>query len=159
MISIRKATKEDVPAIHDLVRELAIFEKAENQVETSPAIYEQDGFGDRPWFECFVAEHPADGIVGITLFYFAYSTWKGKMIYLDDLVIRESHRRQGIGSLLMRNLLQYALDQGANMMKWQVLDWNTPAIEMYKQMGAVLDEEWIDCKMTTAQMRDWISKT
>lgn len=158
MIHIRKATEQDVVAIHDLVRELAIYEKAEHEVETSPEIYARDGFGSHPFFECFVAEHPEDGVVGITLFYFGYSTWKGKLLYLDDLVIRESHRRQGIGSLLMKNLAQYAIDQGANMMKWQVLDWNQPAIDMYKQIGAHFDSEWIDCKVFRNQFSQLIEE-
>ena len=158
MIVIRKAMKADAPAIHALVYELAVFEKAPQAVETSPEIYARDGFGDNPCFECFVAEHETDGIVGITLFYFGYSTWKGKMLYLDDLVIRESYRRQGIGKQLMDNLIAYAVEQEASMMKWQVLDWNEPAIAMYKKMGAVFDQEWIDCKMYRHQLEDRIRK-
>ncbi|MEM7372498.1 MAG: GNAT family N-acetyltransferase [Bacteroidota bacterium] len=158
MIHIRKATEQDVVAIHDLVRELAIYEKAEHEVATSPEIYARDGFGATPYFECFVAEHAEDGIVGISLFYFGYSTWKGKLLYLDDLVIRESHRRMGIGTMLMKNLAKYAIEQQATMMKWQVLDWNEPAIEMYRQLGAVFDSEWVDCKMFHQQLNDWVNE-
>ncbi|MEL6850525.1 MAG: GNAT family N-acetyltransferase, partial [Bacteroidota bacterium] len=100
-ISVRKGTAADMPAVHALVRELAIYEKAEHEVHTSVEEYTRDGFGDRPFFECYVAETPEAGIIGIAFFYLAYSTWKGKMLYLDDLVITESFRRQGIGSLLL----------------------------------------------------------
>ncbi|MEO1381642.1 MAG: GNAT family N-acetyltransferase [Bacteroidota bacterium] len=160
MIHIRKAGPEDMEGVHKLVRALAIYEKAENEVSTNPDIYRQDGFGAHPLFECFVAENEEKEIVAIALFYFGYSTWKGKMLYLDDLVVSESQRRKGIGRMLIDRLVAYALEQGASMMKWQVLSWNTSAIEMYKTLGTVFDTEgeWMDCKLYQEQLESWENK-
>lgn len=147
-ITYRLAEAADMPAVHSLVMELAIYEKAEDSVYTSPAEYKKDAFeSDREWFFCYVAEHPQDGIVGIALSYFAYSTWRGKMVYLDDLVITESYRRKGIGGQLVELVIRHAKDAGANMIKWQVIDWNEPAIRMYEKLGVTFDGEWIDCKL------------
>lgn len=147
-ISYRLASPEDMPAVHALVMELARYENAASSVHTTPEMYREDGFGsDQDWFFCFVAEHPTDGIIGISLCYYAYSTWRGKMIYLDDLVIAEAYRRQGIGHKLVEQVILQAKKVGANMIKWQVLDWNEPAINMYKKLGATFDGEWIDCKL------------
>ncbi len=154
-ISIRKATREDVPSIFSLVKELAEFEQAPDAVETSVERYLEDGFGENPIFKCLVAEHAEDGVVGIALYYYGYSTWKGKLLYLDDLVIRENHRRKGIGRKLVDKLVAIGLEENARMMKWQVLDWNEPAIKMYASLGAHFDEEWIDVKVTRAQMEKW----
>lgn len=145
-IRYRQATRTDMPAVYRLVRELARFEQAEDQVATTVASYERDGFGDEPWFQCIVAEDAEAGVIGIALFYRAFSTWKGRMIYLDDLVVREDFRGQGIGRALLQRLLDQARAAGVAMVKWQVLDWNQPAIELYKKIGATFDGEWIDCK-------------
>jgi GNAT superfamily N-acetyltransferase len=146
-ISIRKAQSTDMLAVHNLVKELAEYEKAPQEVITNPGVYQEDGFGERPFFECFVAEMESEGIVGIAFFYFGYSTWKGKMLYLDDLVIARAHRRQGIGSQLLDHLIEYGKAHGANQIRWHVLDWNEPAIKMYEKIGADLDSEWITCKL------------
>lgn len=156
MIHIRKALEADMEAVHALVRELADYEKAPEAVKTSAEIYKRDGFQlEKNLFECFVAETEQKEVVGIALFYFGYSTWKGKMLYLDDLVVSSSYRRQGIGKKLFDRLVSYALEQDAQMMKWQVLDWNTPAINMYKSLGTVFDSEWIDCKLYKEQLENW----
>jgi len=158
MIQIRKALKEDMEGVHELVRELAAYEKAPEAVETSPKIYQRDGFElDNTLFECLIAENTGGKIVGIALFFFGYSTWKGKLLYLDDLVVSESYRRQGIGRRLLDNLVAYGVEQDARMIKWQVLDWNTPAIEMYKGLEAHFDGGWIDCKLYRDQMENWTS--
>ncbi|MEM7656201.1 MAG: GNAT family N-acetyltransferase [Bacteroidota bacterium] len=151
-MTIRFATTEDMPAIHDLVQELALFEKAPEQVETTAEIYAADFSANQPAFHCLVAEHETDGIVGIALFYFGYSTWKGRLLYLDDLVIRESHRRQGIGSQLMEALLAHAKEKQVRQMRWQVLDWNDPAIQMYQKMGAKIEGEWMNCSLSYQQL-------
>ena len=154
-MNIRKGTEADLPAVHALVRELALFEKAPEEVITTPEEYARDAFGDRSFFEFFVAEDPSDGVVGIALFYFGYSTWKGKILYLDDLVITESWRRKGIGSLLLDRLVHFAKENNAKQVRWQVLDWNQPAIKMYQKVGAQLDEEWINCKLELDDIKRW----
>ena len=155
MTTIRKGKKSDVPAVFKLVQELALYEKAPEEVLTSVAQYEEDGFGEKPLFEFFVAEDEKDGIVGIAFFYVGYSTWKGKMVYLDDLVITQTWRRKGIGSLLMDRLIQHSKEIGAQQLRWHVLDWNTPAIRMYEKMNAELDGEWVTCKLDRAQIENW----
>ncbi|MCI4670931.1 MAG: GNAT family N-acetyltransferase [Bacteroidia bacterium] len=156
MIHIRMAMESDMDAVHALVRELAEYEKAPEAVKTTAEIYKRDGFQlEKPLFHCFVAENEDKHIIGIALFYFAYSTWKGKMLYLDDLVVSSSFRRQGIGKKLFDSLVSFALENDAQMMKWQVLDWNKPAIEMYKKLNTVFDSEWIDCKLYKDQLSEW----
>lgn len=146
-ITIRKGTPEDIPAVHELVKELAIFEHAESEVKTTPAIFERDAFSDTPWFEFFVACNESGQIHGISLFYYGYSTWKGKMLYLDDLIVSEPYRGQGIGRKLLARTLQHAKEEKIPMVKWQVLDWNEPAIKFYESVGATIDKEWYDCKL------------
>lgn len=154
-ILIRKGIAADLPSVHALVRELALFEKAPEEVETTAAQYELDAFGEQAFFEFFVAESSPEGIVGIAFFYFGYSTWKGKILYLDDLVITEKWRRKGIGSLLMDQLVRYGLENEVRQLRWQVLDWNDPAIRMYEKIGANLSGEWINCSLSRAQMEQW----
>jgi GNAT superfamily N-acetyltransferase len=155
MIHIRKATVTDVPAIHQLIYELALYEKEPEQVDTTPEIMIRDGFGDNPLFEAFVAEHEEDGIVGIALFYFGYSTWKGKLCYLDDLVVTERYRKQGIGKRLLNRLAVYAAEKDAGQLRWHVLDWNEPAIGFYKKIQAELDPTWITCRLSREQLAKW----
>lgn len=157
-ILIRKGKPEDVPAVHQLVCELAAYEKAAHEVETTVTQYKQDSSGTRPWFDFFVAEHEAEGIIGMALYYFGYSTWKGKKLYLDDLVVTESWRRKGVGQMLFDQLVSLALEEDAKVMSWQVLDWNTPAISMYEKIGAFLDPEWINCRMSRHQMQQWMNR-
>ena len=152
-VIIRTGIREDLPQVHGLVRELARFEKAEDQVITTAEQFARDGFdSERPCFEFFVAEQ-AGKIVGIAVFYFGYSTWKGKNLYLDDLFITESARRQGIAQRLFDRLVAHARAHDAQEMRWHVLDWNEPAIRLYEQIGASLDPEWITCKLNREQIR------
>ncbi|MEZ4825202.1 MAG: GNAT family N-acetyltransferase [Bacteroidia bacterium] len=155
-IIIRKGQPEDNPAVHQLVCELAEYEKAPHEVETTAEQYAIDSSGARPLFDFFVAEHTSEGIVGIALFFWGYSTWKGKKLYLDDLVVTENWRRKGIGQMLFDRLVAFALEENARVMSWQVLDWNTPAIRMYEKIGAYLDPEWINCRLSPEQMRKWL---
>lgn len=154
-VIIRKGVASDMPAVHALVRELALFEKAPEEVATSAEQYTADGFGENPLFECFVAEDSNDGIVGIAFFYFGYSTWKGKILYLDDLVITKSYRRKGIGQQLFDRLVVYGNENQVCQMRWQVLDWNEPAIKMYEKLAAKLDPTWINCFLSAEQIKDW----
>ena len=143
-ISIRKAHRRDLPAIHGLVRELAIYERAEAEFIASIEEYEQDF--ERGIFEAHVAELDGD-VVGMALYYMAYSTWKGKMLFLEDFVVREAYRRNGIGQRLFEAFLEEARRQDCRLVKWQVLDWNEPAIKFYEKNGALIEREWWNGKL------------
>jgi GNAT superfamily N-acetyltransferase len=151
--TIRQATAADMPAVHDLIKELAIYERAEHEFVLTVAQLTADGSGLNPIFECLVTENEADGIVGMALFYTKYSTWKGACIFLEDLVVRENFRGFGLGKRLLEDLMIIARDRKVGRLEWQVLDWNSPAIGFYKKMGAALDEEWINCKFTFDQLQ------
>lgn len=155
MIHIRKATPDDMQAVHQLIYELAVYEKEGDQVENTPEQMKKDGFGERPLFEIFVAEHDDDGIVGIAMFYFCYSSWKGKLCYLDDLVVTERYRRSGVGKMLFDTLAAYALEQDARQLRWHVMDWNEPAIKFYEKIEAELDPSWITCRLSKEQLALW----
>jgi GNAT superfamily N-acetyltransferase len=152
---IRKGKKEDLPAVLGLIRELALFEKAPEQVTNTLAAMEADGFGEKPVFELHVAEWNGE-VVGMALYFVKYSTWKGKGLYLDDLVVTEKHRGKGIGTKLLRAYLTVAQEIRARQAHWQVLDWNTPAIDLYRKMGASIEGEWLDCKLTEEQIRQYL---
>lgn len=126
-----------------LIKELAIYEKAEQEVSLTVEQLEKDGFGDNPIYDLFVAEDDS-GVIGIALFYEKYSTWKGRCIYLEDLIVTESKRGIGAGKALFEAVMAEAKKRGSRRMEWQVLDWNQPAIEFYKRYGAALDPEWIN---------------
>lgn len=145
-IGLRKGTKADMPAVHALVMELAVFERAPEQVLTTPASMAEDGFGNRPLFESLVAE--LDGqVVGAAVYFFKYSTWKGKGLYLDDLVVTAALRGKGIGTRLFNALVAEARAAGARQLHWQVLNWNAPAIRFYEKYHAHFDAEWVNCKI------------
>lgn len=147
-ITIRKAEPKDVPAMLQLVKELATFERAPDAVWNTEEAMLEEGFGEHPYFHTFVAELTETGEVeGIALYHWAYSSWKGKYLYLDDLYVKERNRGKGIGKMLMDTFLKEAQAQGANLVKWQVLNWNQPAIDMYEKIGVTFDNEWIDCKI------------
>ncbi|MEL7122022.1 MAG: GNAT family N-acetyltransferase [Bacteroidota bacterium] len=143
-IHTRKATVNDLPAIHQLVRELAIYEKAEEEFIATIEEYVED-FNNQV-FQSIVAE--IDGkVAGMVLFYLTYSTWKGKMMYLEDFVVSEQHRQKGIGQILFDAFLEASKKQGCKLVKWQVLDWNQPAINFYLKNGAVIEKEWWNGKI------------
>ncbi|GIV32714.1 MAG: N-acetyltransferase [Chitinophagales bacterium] len=152
-VLIRDARKSDLPAILALIKELAEFEKAPNEVSVTLTELENDGFGDKPLFRCFVAELNLE-VVGMALAYIGYSTWKGKLLYLDDIIVTGRHRNRGIGKLLMDKVINLAIAENANMLKWQVLRWNTDAIRFYKRLkNVVFDDEWVDCKMFKSALK------
>lgn len=152
-IIIRKATKEDAAAMYHLIKELAEFENAPNEVSNTAGQLAEDGFQEHPLFHAHVAE--ADGkIVGIALYYIAYSTWKGKYVYLDDLIVTEAFRRHRVGKRLFDACLQFAHEQQANQLRWHVLNWNTSAIKFYEKYNCSFDDEWITCKLTGQQIKD-----
>ncbi|MFZ1677846.1 MAG: GNAT family N-acetyltransferase [Saprospiraceae bacterium] len=143
-IQIRKANEDDIPAIYSLVRELAEYERGLHKVTTTPESYLLD-FKENI-FDAFVAEKDSM-VVGIALYYLVFSTWRGRMLYLEDFVVRESERGSGIGKLLFEAFMVEAKRQDVALVKWQVLDWNEPAINFYKKYDVVFDDEWVDCKI------------
>lgn len=142
-INIRVATKADIPDLLHLIKELAIFEKAPNEVINTPELMGKDGFGENNIFDAFVAEID-DHVIGMAITYFRYSTWKGKRLYLEDLIVTEKSRGLGAGQLLFQHCIQFGKESECNGMVWQVLDWNEPAIDFYKSYNANLDGGWIN---------------
>ncbi|MDB5283225.1 MAG: family acetyltransferase [Bacteroidota bacterium] len=154
---IRRGNAEDVPGIFRLIKELADFERAPEAVINTEKALLEDGFGNNAIYQVFVAEEIATSdVIGMALYYTAYSTWKGKMFFLDDLVVTERFRKYGIGRKLINEVLRDALDKRVSLVKWQVLDWNTRAINFYKSMNATFDGEWIDCKMSSEQISAYL---
>jgi ribosomal protein S18 acetylase RimI-like enzyme len=146
-IIVRKAAKKDLPSVLSLINELATYEKAPDEVKVSLKELERDGFGKEKVFDCFVAEMQDKKIVGIALFYTKYSTWKGRCIYLDDIIVTESMRGEGIGKKLFDEVISVAKKQKVRKLEWQVLNWNEPAISFYKKYSTVFDNDWINCKL------------
>jgi len=145
-IIIRRATKEDCPRLLELVQELAVYEKAPNEVTVTLEHFTESGFGPNPVWWAFCAEE--NGIVqGFALYYIRYSTWKGQAMYLEDILVTESMRGRGMGKLLFDRLIVEAKEKGFNRMVWQVLEWNEPAINFYKKYGANFDAEWVNCSI------------
>jgi GNAT superfamily N-acetyltransferase len=142
---LRDSTVNDVDDIMRLIKELAIFEKAEDKVTVTREEIINDGFGKLPMFKVIVAESSGGDLVGLCFYYVKYSTWRGKGYYLDDLVVTESYRNKGVGSSLLKELVRRANQYGMHFVQWQVLDWNVDAMRFYKRMGASLDAEWVNC--------------
>jgi GNAT superfamily N-acetyltransferase len=140
-ISIRKATPEDFPVILSLIRELATFEKAPEKVTNTVGQMKQE----QDLFRCFVAETEDREIVGMALYFFAYFTWVGKSLYLEDIYIKESFRKLKIGTALLNRIFEVAREENCKRVRWQVLNWNESAIQMYKKNGAEIDNEWLNC--------------
>lgn len=148
--TFRKACKQDIPQILTLIKDLAAFEKEPDAVQVTEAELATYGFGSHPYWWAFVAEQKANKaatskIVGMALYYYRYSTWKGPLLYLEDLIIKEGFRGQGIGAQLMNHLKSEALEKGVKGLCWQVLDWNQPAIDFYKTLpNSQFSKEWIN---------------
>lgn len=151
--TIRQGRPDDIPAVLALVKELAEYERAPLEVTNTVEEMLADGFGENPVYGLFVAE-VENQIVGIAIHYVRYSTWKGKMLFLEDIVVKESLRRQGIGKLLFEKCIDLTIEKNYPGMVWQVLDWNEPAINFYNKYDATLDPEWLNGKLTRAQMLD-----
>lgn len=156
--TVRRGAASDVPAVHDLIVELAIYERAEDQVTNTAAELLADGFGPNAIYELFVAE-VAGELVGMALWYVKYSTWKGKCGFLEDLVVKASHRGKGIGRALFEAVAAECALRDFGRMEWQVLDWNEPAIGFYRTLGAALDPEWLNGKLTREQLAAYLPKT
>jgi len=150
MISIRKAERKDCKRLLELVYELAVYEKAPEEVTVTLDHFEDSGFGEHPVWWGFVAEE--NGIIlGFTLYYIRYSTWKGQRMYLEDFLVTEAARGKGIGTLLFDVLIEEAKAKNLNGIVWQVLQWNEPAINFYKKYNASFDGEWYNCAITIPQ--------
>ncbi|MGL2987463.1 N-acetyltransferase family protein [Flavobacterium sp. RSSA_27] len=138
---LRKGTASDMKGVLALIKELAVFEKEPEAVVITEEDLIRDGFGENPLFSVFVAEKEKE-IVGIALYYYRYSTWKGKTIHLEDLVVKESMRGTGLGSALYSAIIEQGKIDGVRRIEWNVLDWNTPAISFYENSGAKVLEDW-----------------
>jgi diamine N-acetyltransferase len=138
---IRPSTPQDLPAIHGLILELAAFENGLDRVHNTLAQME----AEQDCFQCLVAESPAGVVVGMALYYPVYYTWVGKTMYLDDLYVQPDFRGQGLGMRLLEGVFEAGRAAGCKQVRWQVLDWNAPAIQLYEGIGAQLDGEWINC--------------
>ena len=152
---IRRASEEDMQSSLNLITELAVFEKEPNAVEITVDDLIKDGFSEDPKFKIFVAEEE-NVIIGIALFYERYSTWKGKAIHLEDLMVTESKRKLGAGKALYTAVLKYAHDNNFNRVAWEVIDWNTNAIDFYKSTGATYLNDWSVVQMNKENLAKFI---
>lgn len=142
-ITVRRAVKDDCPRLLELVQELAVYEKAPDEVTVTLQHFEESGFGKSPVWWAFVAEE--NGLIyGFALYYIRYSTWKGQAMYLEDILVTETARGKGIGKLLFDRLIAEAQEKGLKRMVWQVLEWNKPAIHFYEKYKADFDGEWLN---------------
>ncbi len=156
--TIAVGTREDIPDLMRLVKELALYERAPNEVTNTEERMLEDGFGPNPCFGFYTAK--LEGVlVGIALFYTRYSTWKGRCLYLEDIVVTEAYRGKGIGHLLFLKCVEHARENNFAMLNWQVLDWNEPAINFYKKYHAHFDGEWVNCKLFPADYEKVLAST
>ena len=139
---VRQARKEDMPQVLELIKELAVFEKEPETVgEVTLEELQQAGFSENPQFTCFVVDHYGK-ILGMALVYFRFSTWKGKTIHLEDLIVRQRERGKGIGMMLYKRVMEFAKEENVKRVNWVVLDWNTDAIRFYEKTGAEVLDDW-----------------
>lgn len=155
--TIREGKIEDMPSVLKLIKELAHFEKESNAVLISVEDLEKDGFGEHPLFKLFVAEMD-DEIVGMSLFYPRYSTWKGPTIHLEDLIVTEEKRGLKIGSSLYKKVIEYGYNIGVKRIEWAVLDWNEPAISFYESTGAKVLRDWDTAQIHRDEMKNYLNK-
>lgn len=140
-ITIRKAKKEDMSRVHELIMELAIYEKLPQEVEINLSDLVNDGFGEKPLFHCFVAEINST-VEGMAIIYNRYSTWKGKTVHLEDLIVTKNMRNKGIGSLLLDKVILFGKEMSVKRISWEVINWNKEAIKFYERKGAKLIDDW-----------------
>lgn len=153
-VIIRKGTEADVEQALDLVKELAVYENAPQEVEVTFEEMLKWGFGNDKQFDFFVAEDNKH-IIGMALYYFKYSTWKGKCLFLEDIIVTQTERGKGIGKLLFEQVALIAKEEKVRRMEWQVLDWNEPAIGFYKKYNSNFDTDWLNCKLIANQLNEF----
>ena len=152
---IRTAEKKDSLAILNLIKELALFEKEPESVKLKLSDIENDGFGKKPLFECVVAEINKR-IIGMAIYYPRYSTWNGPTIHLEDLIVSKQYKGKGIGTKLYTNFIKMAFNSGVKRVEWNVLDWNSPAINFYKKSGAKVLDDWRSVQMHRSEMKKYL---
>jgi len=155
--AIREATLADCSRILELINELAVYERAPEEVTVTLSEFEDAGFGHKPVWKAFVAEVDAI-IVGFALYYVRYSTWKGCRLYLEDFIVTDSHRGKGIGKQLFDTIVLEAHEKGFNGMTWQVLDWNEPALNFYKKYEAGIEAGWLNGSLSKQQLASYYEK-
>ena len=155
--SIREAKKSDMKSVHGLITELAVFEKEPDAVKVTVEELERDGFGKNPLFHCFVAESLGE-VVGIALIYPRYSTWRGPVIHLEDLIVTQKMRGKGIGGALLKKVVQYGVDKKVGRIGWEVLDWNEPAIKFYEDCGAKIMRDWHVVQLDDLAMNKFLAE-
>ena len=157
-MNIRKATKNDMPQVLELIQELAIFEKEPDAVVVTVDDLVRDGFSENPLFQCFVAEVENE-IIGMALYYYRYSTWKGKTIHLEDLIVKENKRGTGAGFALYKEIIKQGKSENVRRIEWNVLDWNTPAIDFYEKSGAKVLGDWRVVHMDDKGIEQFLNTT
>lgn len=150
--TIREGKKEDIPQLLALIKELAEYERALDQVDNTEERMLKDGFGQQPVFGFYVVESEDRSIIGTAIYYYRYSTWKGKCLYLEDFVVQESLRGQGLGKLLFDKIVEKAIAEDCRLITWQVLDWNEPAINFYKKINSEFEGGWVNCRLSKEEM-------
>ncbi len=155
---IRKATKNDMPSVLELIQELATFEKEPDAVVVTVDDLIRDGFSENPLFQCFVAEEENE-IIGMALYYYRYSTWKGKTIHLEDLIVKENKRGTGAGFALYKEIIKQGKAENVRRIEWNVLDWNTPAIDFYEKSGAKVLGDWRVVHMDDKGIEQFLNTT
>lgn len=155
---IRKATKNDMPSVLELIQELATFEKEPDAVVVTVDDLVRDGFSANPLFQCFVAEVENE-IIGMALYYYRYSTWKGKTIHLEDLIVKENKRGTGAGFALYKEIIKQGKAENVRRIEWNVLDWNTPAIDFYEKSGAKVLGDWRVVHMDNKGIEQFLNTT
>ncbi len=154
-LTITRAVPQDMPAVLSLINELAIFEKEPDAVKINEEVLLENGFGDNPLFYCFVAKEN-DTVIGMALCYYRFSTWEGKSLHLEDLVVKEAYRNKGVGKKLYDQVMTFGKENGVKRVEWVVLDWNKNAIAFYEKSGAQFLKDWYLVQMDEGRLHKYI---